>query len=225
MECARRFAPTSLHTFAFTYPTAVLAMVLGLCDERVAEWTGDFVRSVTAGAPAAAILRGSDGARHLWQAFEQTGIRDSLEIANAIGLLFQTYDATAALIANTLLAYASGCATREEPLERVIAEVVRCDSPVQNTRRFAATTATIMHTSVSENDQILVLLAAANRDPLANGRIYTFGIGPHACPGARIACAIARAGVAYLLEHRADFEQLAAKGYRPSPNIRMPDLA
>lgn len=223
-ECARRFAPADLDAFVFTYPTSVIATVLGISVESAPGWTGAFVRSVAAGANADDTARGSEAAGNLWKAVEKTGLHDQDGIANAIGLLFQTYDATAALIANTLLAFATGRAAREQRLENVIAGVVRNDSPVQNTRRFVAASTQIMGTTVYEGDTVLVLLGAANRDPLANGNIYTFGLGPHACPGARIACTIAQAGVAYLLEQLVRLDHLVESGYRPYPNIRMPDF-
>jgi len=58
---------------------------------------------------------------------------------------------------------------------------------------------------------VLVVLAAANRDPAANPeparfdplrrdrQAFTFGVGPHACPGEAMATAIAEAGVERLL--------------------------
>ena len=86
-------------------------------------------------------------------------------------------------------------------------------------------------------DAILVLLAAANRDPAANAdparfdheradpRVFTFGLGPHACPGAMLAVTIAAAGVAYLIEVGVPLDDLANRvTYRPSPNARIPSF-
>ena len=50
-------------------------------------------------------------------------------------------------------------------LDAFVAEVGRFDSPVQNTRRFVASRTTIEGVSVEAGDAILVVLAAANRDP------------------------------------------------------------
>jgi cytochrome P450 len=80
-----------------------------------------------------------------------------------------------------------------------------------------------------------VVLAAANRDPLANPeparfdplrssrQAFTFGSGPHACPGEAIATTIAAAGVRALLAGGVEPERLASRvTYRPSANTRVP---
>jgi cytochrome P450 len=88
---------------------------------------------------------------------------------------------------------------------------------------------------MAEGDGVLVVLAAANRDPLANPlpeafdvrrldrRLFTFGAGPHACPGETLAAAIAQAGVAALLASGLDPSTLLPRvTYRPSANARIP---
>jgi cytochrome P450 len=85
-----------------------------------------------------------------------------------------------------------------------------------------------------EGDAILAVLAAANRDPAQNPepdrfdparkdrRLFTFGLGAHACPGAEIAATIAAAGVAALLDRGIDPGYLAKRAtYRPSVNVRI----
>jgi cytochrome P450 len=89
--------------------------------------------------------------------------------------------------------------------------------------------------AMRENDAILVVLAAANRDPAANPdpdrfdpfrrdrRIFTFGAGGHACPGERLATTIAQAGVEALLRIGIDTERfVGALTYRPATNLRVP---
>jgi len=84
-------------------------------------------------------------------------------------------------------------------------------------------------------DQILVVLAAANRDPAhcerphvfdpdrADCRSFTFGTGRHACAGQAIATAIAAAGIQALLAHGLDIAGLAGPvEYRRSVNSRIP---
>jgi cytochrome P450 len=108
---------------------------------------------------------------------------------------------------------------------------------VQNTRRFIAEDAVICGRALRGGDAVLVLLAAANRDPAANPRperfdldrssrrIFTFGAGAHACPGPRLAKAIAAAGVLELLERGFDPDGLALPPvYRRSVNSRVPLL-
>jgi cytochrome P450 len=84
---------------------------------------------------------------------------------------------------------------------------------------------------------VLVVLAAANRDPMANpdsdrfdvtrrdARVFSLGVGPHACPGRRIATTIATAAVAQLLANGFAIERLDPNPpYRPSANTRIPLL-
>lgn len=160
-------------------------------------------------------------------------------VANGIGFLFQAYDATAGLIGNTLLALASHPEVHArlvaDPglLRPVIEEVLRYDPPVQNTRRFLARDGAIAGEEMHEGDAILVVLAAASRDPSANPhpdrfdifredrRLFTFGAGVHACPGASLATTIAQAAIAQLLASEADPRRLVVPAtYRPSHNIR-----
>jgi cytochrome P450 len=161
--------------------------------------------------------------------------------ANRIGLLFQAYDATAGLIGNTLLALASDRGLRERLrtapglLGDVVQEILRHDPPVQNTRRFVARPGIVAGQAMNAGDTILVVLAAANRDPSANRdperfdparrdrRMFTFGAGPHACPGAALAATIARVGVEELLLSGIDLARLAETvTYRASANLRIP---
>jgi cytochrome P450 len=163
--------------------------------------------------------------------------------ANGIGLLFQTYEATAGLIGNTLLALARDPRLRDvvrddrDALRGVVGEVVRLDPSIQNTRRWIATPGTVAGRHMAAGDAVLVVLAAANRDPSVNPdpdlfdplrrdrRSFTFGIGDHACPGERLATAIALAGVEQVLASGSDLGLLAGSvSYHPSANVRMPLL-
>jgi cytochrome P450 len=116
----------------------------------------------------------------------------------------------------------------------VIGEVLRYDPPVQNTRRFLARAGAIAGQEMQEGDTILVVLAAASRDPSANPnpdrfdlsrvdrRLFTFGAGIHACPGESLATTIAQAAIAQLLASEVDPARLALPAtYRPSHNVRI----
>jgi len=61
-------------------------------------------------------------------------------------------------------------------------------------------------------------------DPLRREReAFTFGVGPHACPGEMLASLIAEAGVAQLLAAGVRPERLVERvTYRPSANLRIP---
>ncbi len=231
---------------------------------RTAAWAGDFARCLAPGSSSAQAARGTVAAGHLLALFrdltpprmdESAGNllaiiarearrvgRDDAEtvVANGIGFLFQAYDATAGLIGNTLLALASHPDAHArlvaDPglLPGVIKEVLRYDPPTQNTRRFLARDGVIAEREMNEGDAILVLLAAANRDPSANPhpdrfdtsrvgrRLFTFGVGMHACPGESLATAIAEAAIAQLLASRVDPGRLTTPTtYRPSHNVRI----
>ena len=164
-------------------------------------------------------------------------------VANLIGLLFQSLDATAGLIGNSLLALAARHAllasvvARPTWLAGVIEETARHDPPVQNTRRFVARAITVAGQPVAPGETLLLLLAAANRDPdvfpdpdrfdpdRATGPSLTFGLGPHGCPGRALAVTVAAAGVAEGIRHGlADHVPTPTSRFIPSANTRIPML-
>ncbi|MFF4371336.1 cytochrome P450 [Streptomyces sp. NPDC001594] len=171
--------------------------------------------------------------RELVVAAERSGLpHPGPLLSNAIGFLSQTYDATAGLIGNTLVALARGADTPDTGA--LVREVVRYDAPVQNTRRFAAEPFTHAGSTVEPGQQLLVLLAAANRDPAVNpdphalspGRVnpvvFTFGAGAHRCPGGELATTLATAVVTEL--RTAGWSTTATPAYRPLANARIPLL-
>jgi cytochrome P450 len=219
----------------------------------LAQWVGDFVPALSPGSLPEAVKRGREAAGLLLGLFRSLlavggasaeGLLPVLArearrsgedgeeaiLANAIGFLFQAHDATAGLIGNALLALAARPELRERAsadpglLDQILLEVLRYDPPIQNTRRFVARDGVVAGCSMKEGDAILVVLAAANRDPaVREGRSFTFGIGPHACPGETLATTIARSGVESLLHAGVDFEGLSRDVvYRPSANARIP---
>jgi len=232
---------------------------------EAALWTGDFVWCFSPVATQDQVERGKAAAARLWdlvrslRAAKQAEAADGLlaalhdetqrggrggpdvVVANAIGFLFQAYEATAGLIGNTLLALAVqpglrlAVAADGALLPAVVRETLRHDSPVQNTRRWVAAAGRVGGQDMAEGDLVVVLLAAANRDPAANPRpdvfdtrradrrLFTFGAGAHACPGELLAVGIASAGVAALLDAGLDPATLPGRRtYRPSANARIP---
>jgi cytochrome P450 len=240
-----------LTDFAFRFTAEVVASLLGAAPETlpsIARWTDDFVRCLAPSSSAAELERGKAAAGHLLDLGRSLqsggGLVAALNghahadtdvmVANAIGFLSQSYEATAGLIGNTLLALAQHADLRRA-VPAVVREVVRHDPPVQNTRRFVAQDGRVAGVEMKAGDAILVVLAAANRDPEANPepaefdvmraapRVFTFSVGPHACPGTTLATTIAVAGVQALITAGLVFDGLAETvRYRPSVNTRVP---
>jgi cytochrome P450 len=255
---ARDLDTGDLADFAFRLPVSVVASLLGVPREELDEtflWTRSLVAGIAPGAAPEAVERGKQAAGLLLGRFRSHldhGVLADLArrapdaareviVANGIGLLFQSHDATAGLIGNALVALAGHPETRERAasdpglLHQVLLETLRFDPPVQNTRRFVARDGALAGQAVKEGDVILAVLAAANRDPALNPdpgrfapfrqdrRMFTFGHGAHACPGETLALAIARTGIEELLRAGLDPEGFAAtRSYRPSGNARIP---
>ncbi len=121
---------------------------------------------------------------------------DDEEVATAIGLLVQSYEATAGLIGNGFLA-----AVREGEQE----------STVLGTTRVATVDTELDGVHIGAGEPVRVDLAAPSMQ---------FGAGPHACPGAAQARAIAAGVVAALAGCRLADDPVA---YRPGPNAHVPE--
>lgn len=254
---------TPYEQLMFGLPAQVVAMLCGLdpdAGEEATRLVGDFVQCIPAtaspeqqqgAARAAARLRDLlgpklDDTQHallgdLVRAATHADWTDRAPLlANGIGFLTQTYDATAALMGNTLLALARQGhehAADEAALERFVREVVRHDAPIQNTRRFTATPIRHGDVEVPAGQAILVLLAAANRDPAVNPdphafradrtapTVFTFSAGAHRCPGEKLAVTIVTTVLGQMLRAGFDPAKLPTQvPYRPSPNARIPVL-
>jgi cytochrome P450 len=253
--------------FLFRLPVHVVGSLLGVPRAdlpRIALWMADFVRCLAPLSSGEQVERGKEAAGHLFAFFQALlaadaeGLLSSLAhevrgagvdapeviVANGIGFLSQGYEATAGLIGNALVALAAHRGVREEVLARpamvreLIQEVLRHDPPVQNTRRFLAADARVAGQDMLAGDAILVVLAAANRDPAAyadparfdlhrgSPQSFTLGAGRHACPGGELATAIARAGVGRLIASGLALEGPAeGRTYRASANTRIPVFA
>jgi cytochrome P450 len=235
-----------LADFAFRLPVYVIASLLGVASANLAQtasWVGDFVRCLAPTSTPEQIEQGKAAAERLAQQFRSLLGREQVDasVANTIGYLSQAYEATAGLIGNTLVVLGRETDARAQAgadagfLGAVVREVVRYDPPVQNTRRFLAGAGVVAGQTMEEGDTVLVVLAAANRDPAVNAhperfdplrrerQAFTFGLGAHACPGEALATAIAEAGVQRLLAVGVQPEALVERArYRPSANTRVP---
>lgn len=251
-----------LDAFLFALQMHVVGALLGFAPDRlpeIAERMRDIVTAIAPGATPEAIGRGHEAAagmvaltealiqargdglaRRLRDAAEREGGVDAAVVAaNAVGFLFQAHDAGAGLLGNAVAALGArpqlrrAVAADRALLPGLVQEVLRCDPPAQNTRRFVAEDTEIAGCPLRAGDAVLVVIAAANRDPALNPdpdrfdparpdrRLLTFGHGRHACPGDAIAAAIAVAGLDALLDRLPDWPERPA-AYRPSPNVRVP---
>jgi cytochrome P450 len=247
--------PRGINDIAFRLPVYTMASLLGFAPDelsQIADWTGEFVACLAAGASSDQIEKGNKAAVHLLDSFRRLlqchnggllsklaemagGRNEEIIIANGIGCLSQAYEATAGLIGNTMVALSKhkGLGAETAILPEIVSEVNRFDPSVQNTRRFVVNDGPIAGREMKAGDAVLVVLAAANRDPAVNPnpnefdifrenrRSFTFGVGPHACPGERLAMGIATAGVRQLLESGIEPGRLKAV-YSKSVNTRIP---
>lgn len=173
---------------------------------------------------------------------EAQGIKDEAEInANALGLMIQGYGAIAGMIGLGLLALARRPDLRRRVLtdRRLIGplvdEVARFDSSTHSTLRFPARDGHVAGQAVKAGDMIVVMLAAAGRDPALNPlpdafdidrpdrRSMEFGAGAHACPGERLALRLTQIGIGYILDLGFDLDALEpALTYAASAHVRTP---
>ena len=272
-------------------PVSVVASLIGFADAElpaVAAWMGEFVACLSPLSDAGQLARAHQAATALLASFRvllrhasarpQTLLAqvlaeaeavgwdhaDSL-LANLVGLLSQTYEATAGLLGNALIArqrqidaagasavgsvfggasttsaasattatdtngagarcdaQLGGAPAHDGPrwAAALVAAVSRDDPPVQNTRRFVARDCVVAGTPLLAGQTVLVLLAAANRDPAGAGAVFGFGHGAHACPGHALACAIATGALQAAAE--LPLPARLAWRYRPSHNGRIP---
>lgn len=260
-------SPAGLTRWAFEVPVSVTADLLGFREDelpQVAAWMADFVACLSplssmpqlAGASAAALallerLRslvaasGAGGdtlvARVQQEAHGAGWHNANAMLANLVGLLSQTYEATAGLVGNSLVALMTQPGARRaldvspDQISQWVQETARHDPPVQNTRRFAAQDMQLCGVPLKAGDAVLLLLAAANRDPAANDRpqhvllhrplrrAFGFGRGRHACPGQDLAQGIATGAFQALLQQGPALSAAdMAWTYRPSANARLP---
>ncbi|UUZ68423.1 cytochrome P450 [Polaromonas sp. P2-4] len=262
-----------LSRWAFEVPVMAVADLLGFKASelsQVAGWMGDFVACLSPLSTEAQLLAASDAAKALLARFSvlaRTAQADEKDansalarvqfeagqvgwhnadalLANLVGLLSQTYEATAGLIGNSIVALATQpglleTVTRQPgQLLPMVQEVSRHDPSIHNTRRFVAQATQIAGVPLQAGDAALLVLAAASRDPVCNPRpgdfllerhgrdIPGFGQGAHQCQGQMLAHTIAAAALKTLLGSGC-LQQTPPQRwhYRPSVNARIPVFA
>ena len=266
LQVARNVPAAPLSDALFSMPVQAVAHLLGFSDEALPQvdlWMRDFVACLSPLSTADQLQAASVAAGELMTRFEvltasapprngtllaavlaESDAGASLSrslLANLVGLLSQTCDATAGLLGNSLIALMREPSLRQaartrDGLQAIVEETARHDPSVHNTRRFAVEPITIAGTPLAAGDAVLLVLAAANRDPAFNPdpdrfqlirerrRMLGFGHGMHACPGQALACTLAAAGLDALLQRQPDLDAIRARGwrYRPSANARIP---
>ncbi|WP_269758954.1 cytochrome P450 [Variovorax sp. E3] len=256
-------AQQALSDTLFSMPVRSVAHLLGFADEalpQVDRWTRDFVACLSPLSTQEQLQGASAAAGELMTRFEalvadappregtllagvlaESAAPSRSLLANLVGLLSQTCDATAGLLGNSLIAVMREpplrtAARTRDGLQAIVEETARHDPSVHSTRRFVAQPITVAGTALAAGDAVLVLLASANRDPWFNPdpdrftlvrarrRMLGFGHGMHACPGQALACTLAAASLDALLGRAPDLDAQRQRGwhYRPSVAARMP---
>lgn len=159
-------------------------------------------------------------------------ISDRDLVSNVVSFIAAALDTTQALIssASVILARSPDVrATVSDDRSLVgpfVDEVVRLDSPTKMTVRRARESVDLGFASPRANDQILLMLCAANRDEekfthaneLRLDRSMAshlgFGGGPHRCVGAAIARSVSRQAIGSILDDWDKFEILSSSATR-----------
>ena len=256
-----------LSRWAFDVPVMAVADLLGFGEAelpQVVRWMLDFVACLSPLSTDAQLAAAGDAAEALLARFStlarsassspqsalakvqhearQAGWNDAKALlANMVGLLSQTCEATAGLIGNSIVALATQPGLLEtvshEPgkLLQTMSEVSRHDPSIHTTRRFVAEATQVAGVSLQPGDVIVAVLAAAGRDPLCNPcpaeflmartdrYLPGFGHGAHKCPGQALACVIAASALSALMTS-GKLQAIMPREwlYRPSVNARIP---
>ncbi len=165
----------------------------------------------------------------------------SLCVSNLVGLFIQSFDAGRGILSNSLLQVVS----KNNPLpenitqdfiRKAVMETMRFDPPIHNTRRVAAEDILLNNVEIKKGEVILLVLAAANRDPLRfdnpdlfdiertnNHENLAFGFGGHACIAKQFSIGLAAATLAFIFQHYKTIRLLEKNiQYEPLINARLP---
>ncbi|HEV2611487.1 MAG TPA: cytochrome P450 [Noviherbaspirillum sp.] len=163
-----------------------------------------------------------------------------LHAVNLIGLLIQSYDAGRGMLSNALRQqirfHPGGFGDDVAAYRRLVTETLRFDPPIHNTRRVLAADAEIGGVRMGQGDAVLLVLAAANRDPerfadperfdpdrANNGDHLSFGAGMHMCAAHHLSVRLAADTLAALYARYPDVTLLQDEfAYEPLVNARLP---
>jgi hypothetical protein len=165
---------------------------------------------------------------------------DDSELTSLAGLVLAAgFETTVNLIGNAVVLLVSHPdqleLLRAEPARwaNAVEEVLRFDSPVQNTGRHASRDTVLHEVAVARHQFVLLCLAGANRDPAvftdpdrfdvtrANAKDHlSFSAGSHYCLGAALARLEGEIGLRLLLERFAGLRVAGAPVRRPTRILR-----
>ena len=200
-----------LNAYTLAMPVCTVASLLGFADAdlpAIAQWTGQFVACLSPLSTAPQVAVAHRATEALLAALPVARAAGPADAANLLGLLSQTYEATAGLLGNCIVGLLRGAAPAG-----LVATTMHLDPAIHNTRRFAARELTIGPVTVGAGQGILLVLAAA-------GAEQGFGHGAHRCPGRAMARLIVEQALAALVATGP--LPRAAWRYRPSVNVRVP---
>ncbi|MGC1172441.1 cytochrome P450 [Polaromonas sp.] len=232
-----------VNDFIAALPVQAMARLLGVPDDLrddTCRWVRQFTQGIAPTADAQAVALADDAAAALMAQGRALGLQP-VQAANRIAFMQQAMDATGGLLGLAALQLAqapeqgTAADASQEAMRGFVREVERWAAPIQNTRRFAAESLTLLGQPVEAGQAILLVLASANRDEALNpqaerfdvhrgqGRSMGFGAGPHLCPGASIAIEIVAACARHIrVGGKFDTYFGRSTGFRPLPNARIP---
>lgn len=166
----------------------------------------------------------------------------TISVSNLIGLLIQSYDAGRGLLSNSLLQIINNpnlipkSNIDKTLIQKLIIETLRFDPPIHNTRRVAITDIVLGKTVIKKNENLILVLASANRDPekfdnamsfdmerINNNENLTFGIGSHMCLAKYFSIHYTTETLFYLLNKHKTITSLENNiQYEPLINARLP---
>ena len=159
-------------------------------------------------------------------------------MGNLALLLVAGFETTTNLLGNGLVLLlehrelAKRLAAEPERAAAYVEEVLRFDSPVQLTERFAGTPATVEGVGLPAGAEMILLLGAANRDPARFARAgafdpdrtdnapLSFGAGAHYCLGAPLARLEAQVALPALVRRFPEMALTARPRRRPRLTLR-----
>lgn len=160
-----------------------------------------------------------------------------LYVTNILGLLIQAYDAGRGLLSNALIHLLRNPSyAHPDSIGPFVREIIRFDPPVQNTRRVLAAPITLGTHALQPGDEVLIVLAAANRDPLHflnPNRLQinrstmpphlSFGYGAHQCLAEHYMVELTTQTLRYLFSKYQHIECTDQRTeYEPRVNVRLP---